>query len=132
MPIKTIQITTCNLCGSEQERELFTKSPAELDGWITFTVKNAKDLREKLECAVCASCAERIADLKQEREAEAAAGIVPPAVAPPASVTVNTAAPEAAPASTCSDTYKGKRCELAVGHKGDHRCGDVTWPYIPF
>jgi hypothetical protein len=70
------------LCGTEQETELFPKIATETGGWFSFTVRNAKDLREKIECAVCATCAERIADLKREREAEDATGIVPgPSVA---------------------------------------------------
>jgi hypothetical protein len=70
------------LCGTEQETELFPKIATETGGWFSLTVRNAKDLREKIECAVCATCAERIADLKREREAEDATGIVPgPSVA---------------------------------------------------
>jgi len=82
MSIRRLQIITCDLCGTEQETELFPKIATETGGWFSLTVRNAKDLREKIECAVCATCAERIADLKREREAEDATGIVPgPSVA---------------------------------------------------
>jgi hypothetical protein len=109
MAIRRLQITTCDLCGTEQETELFPKIATETGGWFTFTVRNAKDLREKIECAVCATCAERISDLKREREAEKATGIVPgPATAPGAN---QEPAPGATPATNAASKKHGAEAE---------------------
>lgn len=59
MGLKTIQISTCNLCGTEEQQELIPG--VGLAGWAVFRIKNPKDLREKIICVVCPSCVKQIA-----------------------------------------------------------------------
>lgn len=59
MPIRTYQETVCDLCGATKQRELFPKKEPS-DGWLQLTVKNPKDLREKLKPVVCPTCVEAV------------------------------------------------------------------------
>lgn len=55
MPIRRIEIISCDLCQDEQQSDLIPKLPKPAD-WIVLRIADPKDGRAKLERVVCKNC----------------------------------------------------------------------------
>lgn len=71
MPIRSYEEFICDIYGLTEQREIFPKQePA--DGCLQVTVKNPKDLREKLKPVICPGCVSAIV-IAQTKETPAPA-----------------------------------------------------------
>ena len=76
MPVHTVERMSCNVCGLESERELFSNLPPP-KGWITFKAQNGADKRERIKVAICPDCGARISELNAANQQKETAPLNP-------------------------------------------------------